>query len=80
MLSDNEPMVNGFVSVPREMSQLNCAAYVAGVVEGVCDACGLRAAVSAHNGATELWPSKTVFLIRFDDDVVDREGGAEGRR
>ncbi|MCJ1461930.1 TRAPP subunit trs31 [Pseudocyphellaria aurata] len=79
MLSDNEPMVNGYVSVPREMSQLNCAAYVAGVVEGVCDACGLCANVSAHNAATELWPCKTVFLIRFEEDVVEREG-AEGRR
>ncbi|KAL8842108.1 MAG: hypothetical protein Q9176_002800 [Flavoplaca citrina] len=74
MISDNEPLVNQYISVPKEMNQLNCAAYVAGMVEGVCDGCGLKAAVSAHNGGTEMWPGKTVFLIRFDDGVVEREG------
>ena len=33
MIIDNEPLVNQYISVPREMSQLNCAAFVAGVVE-----------------------------------------------
>ncbi|KAL8876969.1 MAG: hypothetical protein Q9205_000542 [Flavoplaca limonia] len=74
MISDNEPLVNQYISVPKEMNQLNCAAYVAGMIEGVCDGCGLKAAVSAHNGGTEMWPGKTVFLIRFDDGVVEREG------
>ncbi|KAL9635695.1 MAG: hypothetical protein Q9204_002534 [Flavoplaca sp. TL-2023a] len=73
MISDNEPLVNQYISVPKEMNQLNCAAYVAGMIEGVCDGCGLKAAVSAHNGGTEMWPGKTVFLIRFDDGVVERE-------
>lgn len=71
--------MNGFVSVPREMSQLNCAAFVAGVVEGVCDGLGMRAGVSAHNGGTELWPGKTVFLIRFEEGVVEREGIVGGK-
>lgn len=97
MISDNEPLVNQYISVPKEMSQLNCAAYVAGIIEGV--ACGVLggqgvgfaeqlygagelgereppALVSAHNAADEggMWPGKTVFLIRFSDDVVKREG------
>ena len=37
MISDNEPVVNQYISVPKEMNQLNCAAFVAGIVEGVCD-------------------------------------------
>lgn len=78
MISDNEPLVNQYISVPKEMSQLNCAAYVAGVMEGVV--CGLlgteAAAVSAHNAGEEggMWPGKTVFLIRFSEEVVKREG------
>ncbi|KAI4183117.1 MAG: hypothetical protein L6R41_005582 [Letrouitia leprolyta] len=80
MISDNEPLVNQYISVPKEMNQLNCAAYVAGIIEGVCDGCGLKAAVSAHNGGTEMWPGKTVFLIRFDEGVVEREGLLEGKR
>ena len=79
MISDNEPLVNLYVSVPKEMNQLNCAAYVAGVIEGVCDAGAMTAAVSAHNGGTEMWPGKTVFLIRFEVGVVEREGILEGR-
>lgn len=82
MISDNEPLVNTYISVPKEMSQLNCAAYVAGVMEGVCDGCGMRAGVSAHNGGGgEMWPGKTVFLIKFDEGVVEREGfvGGVGR-
>ncbi|KAL8662595.1 MAG: hypothetical protein Q9202_004553 [Teloschistes flavicans] len=80
MISDNEPLVNQYISVPKEMNQLNCAAYVAGIIEGVCDGCGLKAGVSAHNGGTEMWPGKTVFLIRFDEGVVEREGLLEGKK
>ncbi|KAI4265063.1 MAG: hypothetical protein L6R38_009675 [Xanthoria sp. 2 TBL-2021] len=80
MISDNEPLVNQYISVPKEMNQLNCAAYVAGMIEGVCDGCGLKAVVSAHNGGTEMWPGKTVFLIRFDEGVVEREGSLDAKK
>lgn len=74
MIIDNEPLVNQFVSVPREMSQLNCAAFVAGVVEGVCDGAGFPARVTAHTVAEgEMWPGKTVFLVKFRGEVVERE-------
>ncbi|KAH6680385.1 hypothetical protein B0J14DRAFT_264571 [Halenospora varia] len=49
MISDNEPLVNQYISVPKEMNQLNCAAFVAGIVEGVCDGAGFPARVSAHS-------------------------------
>ncbi|KAL9125030.1 MAG: hypothetical protein Q9217_005711 [Psora testacea] len=95
MISDNEPLVNQYISVPKEMNQLNCGAFVAGIIEGVC--CGVLggerggivgvlngenpgkrgppAVVSAHNAGEEggMWPDKTVFLIRFSEDVIKRE-------
>jgi hypothetical protein len=82
MLIDNEPLVNMFISVPREMNQLNCAAFVAGIVEGVCDGAGFPARVTAHSvggreeggGGGEMWPGKTVFLVKFQPEVVEREG------
>ena len=74
MVSDNEPLVNAYISVPKEMNQFNAGAYVAGVVEGVCDAGALTARVSAHNAGDEMWPGKTVWLIRFGEGVVEREG------
>ncbi|OQD63890.1 hypothetical protein PENPOL_c008G05635 [Penicillium polonicum] len=73
MITDNDPMVNTYISAPRDMSMLNCAAYIAGIIEGVCDGCGFETKVSAHNQPTELWPSRTVFLVRFGDPVMERE-------
>jgi len=73
MITDNDPLVNTYISVPREMNMLNCAAYVAGIVEGVCDGCGFEAKVSAHNQGNEMWPGRTVFLVRFGESVMERE-------
>lgn len=79
MIVDNDPFVNQFVSVPRELSQLNCAAFVAGIVEGACDGAGFPARVSAHTlkaptkEEAELWPGRTVFLVKFRPEVLERE-------
>ncbi|KAF3760316.1 TRAPP I complex [Cryphonectria parasitica EP155] len=77
MIIDNEPLVNAYISVPREMSQLNCAAYVAGIIEGICDGAGFPARVTAHSvggqQAAEMWPGKTVFLVKFAGEVLERE-------
>ncbi|CAN8095133.1 unnamed protein product [Discula destructiva] len=94
MIIDNEPLVNSYISVPREMSQLNCAAFVAGMIEGVCDGAGFPARVTAHSVAgaaseggsgekaegadgpgpvQEMWPGKTVFLVKFRPEVLERE-------
>ncbi|PGH05150.1 hypothetical protein AJ80_08386 [Polytolypa hystricis UAMH7299] len=73
MITDNDPLVNTYISIPREMNMLNCAAYVAGIIEGVCDGCGFEAKVSAHNQGSDLHPNRTVFLIRFGESVMERE-------
>ncbi|KAL2821516.1 transport protein particle complex subunit [Aspergillus granulosus] len=73
MITDNDPLVNMYISVPKEMNQLNCAAFVAGIIEGVCDGCGFEAKVTAHNQPTEMWPSRTIFLLRFGESVMERE-------
>ncbi|KAK4553868.1 Trafficking protein particle complex subunit 31 [Recurvomyces mirabilis] len=91
MIFDNEPVVNTYLSVPKEMSQLNCAAFVAGMLEGVCDAAGFgMEGVTAHwasasggagggsegeggKGEEEMWPGKTIFLLRFGEVAMRRE-------
>ena len=76
MLFDNEPLVNSYISIPKEMSQLNCAAFVAGIIEGLCDAAGFGTdGVTAHwaGEGDEMWPGKTIFLLRFKETVVARE-------
>lgn len=39
-LIEKEPLVNKFISVPRDKSSINCAAFVAGIVEAVLNATG----------------------------------------
>ncbi|RKU44979.1 TRAPP subunit trs31 [Coniochaeta pulveracea] len=87
MIVDNEPLVNAYISVPKEMSQLNCAAYVAGIIEGVCDGAGFPARVTAHSvglqegggGDGGMWPGKTVFLVKFEAAVLEREALIGGK-
>ncbi len=35
MISDNDLLVNRFISIPTEYGQLNCGAFVAGIIEGL---------------------------------------------
>ncbi|KAI0123069.1 NO signaling/Golgi transport ligand-binding domain-containing protein [Xylariales sp. AK1849] len=82
MIIDNEPLVNKYISVPKDMNQLNCAAFVAGIVEGVCDGSAFPAKVTAHSvgkqggeeEGKEMWPGRTVFLLKFEPEVMEREG------
>lgn len=73
MIIDNTPLTNQYISVPKEMNQLSVAAYIAGIIEGVCDGAGFQCKASAHNTATDVWPNRTVFLIKFEDSVLERE-------
>lgn len=43
MISDYDLFVNKYISVPRDMGQLTCAAFVAGVVKGVLEGAGFPA-------------------------------------
>lgn len=72
MIIDNAPLVNQFISVPREMSQLNCAAFVAGIIEAVLDGSLFTAQVTAHTVETDEFPQRTVFLVKFDQSVIER--------
>lgn len=73
MISDNDPAVNSFISVPKEMGTLNCAAFQAGIIEAVLDGCAFPCNVTAHFVPAEGWPNKTVFLIKFEPIVLERE-------
>jgi len=43
MLSDTDLFVNRFISVPKNLGQLNCAAFVAGIIKGVLQGAGFPA-------------------------------------
>ena len=48
MIHDREPITNYFVSLPQDVGQLDCAAYLAGIIAGVLDASRFYARVTAH--------------------------------
>jgi trafficking protein particle complex subunit 5 len=69
-------MTNRFVSTPPELSSVTCAAYVAGIINGVLDSAKFTCRVTAHNVTDEErggGADKTVFLIKFSEDVMTRE-------
>ena len=64
---EKEPLVNTFISVPRDKGSLNCAAFVAGIVEAVLDGSNFPAKVSAH------WHKGTTFMVKFEESVIARD-------
>ncbi|CAO0798615.1 unnamed protein product [Mucor circinelloides] len=73
MISDNEPVLTRYISVPKELSQLNCNAFVAGIVEAVLDGCQFPARVTAHTVPQDGFPQRTTILIKLDKEVLERE-------
>jgi len=70
---DKEPITNKYVSVPRHLgvggAQLNCAAFTAGIINGILDGADFTANVTAHFNK-EI---RTVYLVKLDPLVVKRE-------
>ncbi|KAG6837211.1 hypothetical protein H0H93_013079 [Arthromyces matolae] len=73
MIIDNDPPIERHISVPRDMSQLSCSSFTAGIVEAVLDGLGFPARVTAHNTPTTQFPSRTTILIKLEQSVLDRE-------
>lgn len=74
MISERELLVNRFISVPKDMGNFNCGAFVAGIVKGVLDGAGFPAVVSAHFVPVEGQPRpRTTILIKFSEEVLQRE-------
>jgi len=73
MIIDNDPSLTRNVSVPKDMSQLSCSSFTAGVVEAVLDGLGFPARVTAHNTPTDTLPNRTTILIKLERSVLERE-------
>ncbi|EEB17849.1 trafficking protein particle complex subunit, putative [Pediculus humanus corporis] len=64
---EKEPLVNKFISVPKDKGSLNCAVFTAGIIEAVLCGSGFPAKVTGH------WHKGTTYMIKFDEQVVARE-------
>lgn len=73
MIIDNTPLLSRFISIPRDYGNLNCSAFVAGIIEGALDLSGFHATVVAHSTPITGFPQRTIFLIKFDALLFARE-------
>lgn len=73
MLNDKALLVNRFISVPRDFGDVNCGAYVAGIVEGMLRAAEFPAAASAHTVEEPGGGASTTILVAFEECVMSRE-------
>ena len=81
MIKEIEPnMCNLYASLPRGQCHTNCAAFIAGIIEGLLSSANFPAKVSAvfddgEEGKVEDTPEdkRTVYRIKFDEEVVIRE-------
>ncbi|QQP35720.1 Trafficking protein particle complex subunit 5like, partial [Caligus rogercresseyi] len=40
---ESEPLLNRYISVPKDKGSLNCASFAAGIIEAVLDGCNFPA-------------------------------------
>ncbi|KAF5337145.1 hypothetical protein D9611_003413 [Ephemerocybe angulata] len=73
MIIDNDPLLERHISVPRDISQLSCSSFTAGIVEAVLDGLNFPARVTAHNTANAQYPNKVTILIKLEKSVLERE-------
>jgi hypothetical protein len=66
-LIEKDPLVNTFISLPKDKSNLNCAWFIAGIVEAFLTESNFPCKVSAH------WHKGTAYMIEFDQEVIARE-------
>ena len=64
---EKEPLVNTYISVPKDKGSLNCASYTAGIIQAVLDGCNFPAKVTAH------WHNGTTFMVQFEEHVISRD-------
>nr|CAG4646678.1 EOG090X0H7V [Macrothrix elegans] len=72
-LIEKESLLNKFISIPKDKGNLNCAAFGAGIIEGILNSSNFPAKVTAH------WHKGTTYMIKFDESVIVRDKQLEGR-
>ncbi len=63
MISDYDLFVNKFISVPKDMGQLNCAAYVAGIVKGALEGAGFPARYFHLHAASDIMRAQAMEYL-----------------
>lgn len=62
---EKDPLVNRFISVPRDKGSLNCAVFVAGIIEAVLTGTGF---VCYYNEIANVIPNDLPIFIACKSD------------
>ncbi|CAR24838.1 TRAPP subunit TRS31 [Lachancea thermotolerans CBS 6340] len=69
MIIDNTPSITRFIS----STNVQCDFFVCGIIEGVLDLASFPCTVTAHSVPEDKFNRRVVFVIRFDQEVLERE-------
>ncbi|KAK1443758.1 TRAPP I complex [Babesia gibsoni] len=73
MINDRDLQITKFISTPKDMQYTSCAAFLAGIVEGILRCSNFPGAVSAHNVEEDHQKYSVTLLIKFEQDALQRE-------
>lgn len=71
MIIDNQPPLTQFISSSN--NRISCDYFICGVIRGFLTNAGFRCKVSPHLMPKDNWENRTVYLIQFDNQVLERE-------
>lgn len=69
MIIDNEPTLSQFI----QHTSVQCESLTCGIIEGFLDMAGFSCHVTSHFVEEDGFANRTVYLIQFDKEVVERE-------
>lgn len=65
-ITENNPLMNKYISLPGENSAFTCDAIFAGVIESILVASEFRATVTAHNVESIPHPDRVIYVIKIN--------------
>ena len=71
-LIENNPIVNKFIY--QKGSSVNCASFIAGIIEGFLNSACFKCKVSAYFlEGDNINQAKNFYIIKFDKEIVDKD-------
>ncbi|CAK9295718.1 unnamed protein product [Gordionus sp. m RMFG-2023] len=64
---EKESFVNKYISVPKDKGNLNCAYFIAGIIQAFLYGCNFPSKITVH------WHKGVTFMIVFDENIISRE-------
>jgi hypothetical protein len=73
LIHEKDPLPCRYASIPRDLGSLNLASFNAGIVQGLLTGQGYDCSVTAHFSQDKSGAQKVVYVVEFEQHVMDRE-------